>query len=505
MNNPLVIAIDSSTTATKAVVVDRDGHVLSSGRADIELLTPQMNFYEHDPVQWWESTHTAITEAVTGLSDDDRARIKAIGITHQRESFALVAEDGAALRPAILWLDSRAGQQIKEYGSDEIHELSGKPADTTPAIYKMAWLKDNEPEVLTKADKVVDVHAYLSYHLVGKWVSAAGSADTLNLFDIAKRDYSPQLLEIAGVRREQMADVAESAEIIGTLLPERTSEWGLADDVVLVAGVGDGQAAGLGTAAIDPDTAYVNLGTSVVAGTHSPEYAFDTSYRTLIGGAPGTYVLEIVQNSGSVLFNWFRKNLGDPALDGGLDENLEAKAAKLEPGAEGLITVPYWNAAQSPHWDPFAKGAIVGFGSTHSRAHVYRSIIEGVALQLADNLERVQKATGRTLTELRATGGSARSTFIRQIFADATGLPLVISDVEELSAHGAAVMAMAAIGAYDDVESAARGMAHFGERVEPNMDVHETYTKWVALQKEIYPALASVMEKIEATTKGGEE
>ncbi|MCI7304970.1 MAG: FGGY family carbohydrate kinase, partial [Trueperella sp.] len=131
----LVIAVDSSTSASKAVVVDTTGAVLAAGHAPIELLTPGMDRYEHDPRQWWSSTHAAITEAVSGLSAPDRARVRAICITHQRESFALVDEDGEALRPAILWLDSRAGVQIKKYGSPQIHELSGKPADTTPAIY----------------------------------------------------------------------------------------------------------------------------------------------------------------------------------------------------------------------------------------------------------------------------------------------------------------------------------------------------------------------------------
>lgn len=245
--DPLVIAIDSSTSASKAVVVDVRGNVLSEGKADIELLSPEMNHYEHNPIQWWTSTRDAIKEATAALEPADRARVAALCITHQRESFVLVDDDGAALRPAILWLDSRAGAEIKEFGSAHIHELSGKPADTTPALYKMAWLKRHEPELLAAADKVVDVHAYLAKHLVGRWVSAMGSADTLNLMDIAHQDYADELLDIAGVRRDQMAELAAPASIIGEIDPELLTQWGLPDGVVLVAGVGDGQAAGTGT------------------------------------------------------------------------------------------------------------------------------------------------------------------------------------------------------------------------------------------------------------------
>lgn len=498
MSDPLVIAIDSSTSASKAVVVDTRGRVLSSGKADIDMLTPAMDMYEHDPVQWWSSTESAISQACAALDESDRKRIRALCITHQRESFALVDEDGEALRPAILWLDARAGEQIREYGSDHIHELSGKPADTTPALYKIAWLKKHEPEVLAKAHRLVDVHAYLAHRLVGRWVSAVGSADTLNLLDIANVDYSDELLDIAGVTREQMAVLAPPASIIDTIKPELLEKWGLTEDVVLVAGVGDGQAAGLGTSAIDEDVAYVNIGTSIVAGVHAFEFAYSPAYRTLLGGIPGSFVLEIVQNSGSVLANWFRSELGDPSKGGGLDEELDRAAAELQPGTEGLLTVPYWNAVQSPHWDPFAKGIMVGFGTAHTRAHMYRSIIEGMAMELRGNLERVQKSTGRKLTELRATGGGSRNPLYRQIFADATGLPLVVSGVEEVSAQGAAMMAMAAIGAYPDVQSASEGMSSFVDRTEPDMDAYDVYGEWAEIQQEIYPKLADIFTRINA-------
>lgn len=167
----------------------------------------------------------------------------------------------------------------------------------------------------------------------------------------------------------------------------------------------------------------------------------------------------------------------------------------MPPGCEGLLTVPYWNAVQSPHWDPFAKGVMFGWGSAHTRAHAYRSILEGMALELRENLERVQASTGRQLTELRCTGGGSRSKLWRQIIADATGLPMVVSGVNEVSAQGAAVMAMAAIGAYPDVQSAAEGMSSFVERTEPDMQAHALYGEWAQIQREIYPAVADLFTR----------
>ena len=143
---PLVVAIDSSTTSTKAIVVDTAGEVLTTAKRNIQLHTPAMDFYEHNPERWWETTHETITEALASLTPELRKRIKAIGITHQRESFAPFLADGTPVGPGILWLDGRATDQIRKYGNEHIHKLSGKPAGVTPAIYKMAWVSENHPE-----------------------------------------------------------------------------------------------------------------------------------------------------------------------------------------------------------------------------------------------------------------------------------------------------------------------------------------------------------------------
>ncbi|MDT3768033.1 FGGY family carbohydrate kinase [Gleimia hominis] len=493
---PLVIGIDSSTSATKAVVIDAGGHVLATGRSRIEFFTPHMHQYEHDPRQWWSSTQEAVAQAVAQLSAQDRARVKAMGITHQRETFVALDERGEAIRPAILWLDSRAGEQINRLGSDAVHELSGKPADTTSALYKMAWLKEHEPQVFERAHLVVDVHAYVAHGLTGRWVSSTGSADTLNLFDIAAQTWSPTLLDMAGVRAEQMPELAKPGEVVGPLLPELAAQWGL-EDVVVVAGLGDGQAAGLGTAATEPGVAYVNIGTSIVAGVHADEYRFSKQYRALVAGIPGWFVLESVQNSGSVLGNWFRREFNDPALEGAPDPKLEAAAAQVPAGCEGLLSLPYWNAVQAPYWDPFARGAVVGYGSGHTRAHAYRSLLEGMAFELALNLEGLARGGAAPVRELRAVGGGSRSALWRQIICDVTGVEIVRSEVEEASAQGAAALAFVGIGYYDDAAHAASAMAHLGERTTPDAKTHDRYRKWMGVHRKIFPALQDIFHDIQ--------
>ena len=160
-DSPLVVAVDSSTQSTKAIIVDGAGNVLSLAKRKIELLTPAMNHYEHDPRQWWQTTYETIGQALAALTPTQRQRVKAIGLTHQRESFAPFKADGTPIGNGILWLDGRAVDQIERYGSNQIHELSGKPAGVTPALYKLAWVKENQPHLLQNADKVCDVLCYL--------------------------------------------------------------------------------------------------------------------------------------------------------------------------------------------------------------------------------------------------------------------------------------------------------------------------------------------------------
>lgn len=497
-DGPLVIAIDSSTTSTKAIVVDAKGNIGHTAKRNIQLHTPAMDFYEHTPERWWESSRDAIAEVAANLSEADRKRVAAIGITHQRESFAPFDKDGKALRPGILWLDSRAASQIRRYGSEHIHELSGKPAGVTPGIYKMAWVKENEPEIFEKAYKVVDVLAYITWNLTGRWASSEAAADSLGLFDIKKRDYSDELLEIAGVTRDQMAELVPPSEEIAPLKDNLADEWGLKRGLPIVAGLGDGQAAGIGAAAVTPEIGYLNLGTAVNAGVESPHYKFDPVFRTHVSGIPGNYVYEVLQSSGSYLAGWFRESLGDPKLLGEPDPALDAAAAEIPPGSEGLITLPYWNAVQSPYWDPVARGAVVGWRGTHSRAHMYRSILESIGFEMRLNLDSLEAGTGVKLQGLRGMGGGTRSELWSQIMADTTGLPITVCAQDEISALGAAVLAMAHTGTFgsNDVATAATNMAQYGRTIEPDMKLHEQYCEIAEVQRELYPKLKDTFEHL---------
>jgi len=493
----LVIAVDCSTTAAKAVIQDATGRIVAQAARPLRTLQPRPAWHEQDAEQWWDATRDAIAAAVTALPEP--GRVRALCLTHQRESFVCLDGRGRPLRPAILWLDGRAHEEIADLGSSRVHELSGKPPDTTPAVYKLAWLTRHEPAVLRDAVHVGDVQAYLAWRLTGRWATSHGSADTLGLFDLQRMDWSRELLDLAGVRLDQLPDLVPAGDLLGNLSLDVARSLGLPGSVPLVAGIGDGQAAGLGLGATAPGVAYLNLGTSMVLGVQSRTYLWDPAFRTLAGIRPGTYTFETVLNAAAYVATWCREQFGTAGADGVAGADLEAAAALLPIGAEGLLTLPYWNAAQTPHWDALARGATIGWHGRHTRAHLYRSILEGVGFELRLHLERLEEVTGQRVTSIRAVGGGARSPLWIRIVTDITQRPVRVCADPEVSAAGAAALAWGFLERTGPVPSevAAVGLP-LGVEVVPDPTTAAGYDALYAVYRRMYPALRGLFPDLAA-------
>src|SRR5664279_3145211 len=492
----LVIAVDCSTTAAKAVIHDRAGQVAAQAARPLRTLQPSPAWHEQDAEQWWTATQGAIAEAVEALVDP--GRVRALCITHQRESFVCLDSGGRALRLAILWLDGRAHEEIAELGSTRVHELSGKPPDTTPAIYKLAWLARHEPAVLRNAVHVGDVQAYLVWRLTGRWATSHGSADTLGLFDLQRMDWSAELLDLAGVRVEQLPDLVPAGEEIGTVSRELARSLGLPGAVPVVSGIGDGQAAGLGLGATVSGVAYLNLGTSMVLGVQSEEYLWDPAFRTLAGIRAGKFTLETVLNAAAYVATWCREQFGERGVDGAVGADMEA-AARLPIGAEGLLTLPYWNAAQTPQWDALARGAVVGWHGRHTRAHLYRSILEGVGFELRLHLERLEDVTGQRIESIRAVGGGARSPLWIRIVTDITGRPVRVCADSEVSAAGAAALAWEFLDRQGHTSGqVALPEMLLGREALPDPSTAARYDAFFGVYRQMYPALRGLFHALAA-------
>lgn len=512
MNNQLVISVDSSTTACKAIAWDERGNAVAEGRASYPLLQPHPTWYEQDVEEWWSSTVQAISQCVSQI---DVKRVVALGITHQRESFALVDAAGKAVRNGILWLDERSRPQVnwlaQTFGANALHQVTGKPLAMTPSLPKIVWLLQNEPEAIAKAHKIVDVHAFLTHRLTGQFRTSLASADPMGLVDMANQRWAVELIEALGLRQEHFSELVAPGEIIGYLSPAAAVATGLPTGLPVVAGGGDGQCAGLGANATG-NRAYLNMGTAVVSGAMGTEYVADRAFRTLYAPLAGCYFFEHVLKGGVFTVSWyvekFATDLRNPLLGRSPEQILEAAAAKVPPGALGLLLVPYWNNVMDPYWDPAASGIMVGWNGAHGREHFYRAILEGVAFEqrlVGDAMMKTLKTedTPHPITEYVTMGGGSRSALWCQIMADITGVPVVRSSSAEATCLGPAILAAAAVQWYADARCAADAMTSVAERFEPNPEQQALYEPlYQDVYKQIFPTLQPLVDRLTALTHG---
>jgi xylulokinase len=498
-----VIGIDCSTTATKAVVWDTKGREVAEGRATFDLSSPRPDWGEQNAEDWWESTKTALRSAAQVV---DTRRIGAIGITHQRETFVCLNEDDQPIRPAILWLDSRAREQVERYGSEAVHRITGKPPNPLPGFYKMLWLREHEPGVLERAAKVVDVHAFLVHRMSGHWRTSWATADPLGLVDMESFDWSDELLDTVNLDREQMCEIYAPGDVIGQLTEDAAREVGLPAGLPVVSGVGDGQSAGLGANITEPGRVYLNLGTAIASGTYTESYSYGNEYRVLSGAVPRTYTLETLLPAGAYTVSWFVKNFaGIDAKTFGLgistEQILETAAAQLEPGSGGLLAVPYWNNALMPYWDLNARGIMVGLTGAHGKAHVYRAILEGIVFEQRLMTNGAEKGLEKPIEHVIALGGGSRSSLWCQIVADVMRRPVSVVQETESTCLGAGMLAAAACGMHGSIKDAAEAMSGTSARFEPDEERVSRYDKLYGVYEEIYPSLRHLFPRLTEALK----
>ena len=489
MEQDLVIGIDSSTSATKATAWQKDGHLVAEGRQAIPISNPQPGTFEQNPQDWWGSTVSALRQV---LEQVDPARIAAISISNQRETFGVFREDGSAVRPAIVWLDERGFDEAEDFakrvGGETLRGICGKPVDPILPIMRMMWIANNEAKTFEKIERFSDVHGYLSKRLTGQWVTSTASADPSGMLDVEALDWSDFLLEAAGISRTIMPDLARPGVSIGTVTNEAAAETGLRAGTPLIAGGGDGQCAATGAGATEPGVAYMNLGTAIVSGVFSKTYGHAQAFRTESAVSDGGYIFETVLKSGTFLIDWFQRELGGNANLAAL----EAEASTSPIGAGGIALLPFWQGSMTPHWDAKARGVIAGISGSSKRGDIYRALLEGLALDQAYALEKATQATNARIDKIIAIGGGTASPLLLQIIADATNTPVCRADVAEASALGAAICAAKGAGWFPTVSTAAKAMVQTDlKEVPPQPDNVARYADLRKIYDDLWPALAS--------------
>jgi sugar (pentulose or hexulose) kinase len=493
--NNLVIGLDCSTTGTKAIAFDRKGNIAARAHETIPLSSPNPHEYEQDANDWWTSAQKALRQLTHQVSP---SRISALAISNQRETFVPLSKDGTCLRPAIIWLDERCKDEVesfsKKIGKRRIHQITGKPPDYAPVVYRLVWMKKHEPELFEKIDMICDVHAYIAWKLTSAFKTSWASADPFGLFDLKNTKWSPLILKSLDLKEDQLSETYCPGTILGRVSEEASRMTGLSLDTLVVAGGGDGQAAGLGGNVLSPERAYLNLGTAVVAGVYGKRYRTSKAFRTMSSCSESGYYYECSLRAGTFAIDWFVKQVLriDPLQQPDIYKQLEQEAQEASRGMDRLLFLPHLCGVMNPYWDINAKGAFIGLSSSHHRGHMYRSILEGIAFEQLLAIDAVERNIGTKVREFVVIGGGATNDLWCHIFADVTEKNICLPENTEASALGAAIAAAVGMGWSRTFEEAARTMTGIKKVIRPEEQNRRRYQPLFAAYKDIYPRLKTL-------------
>jgi len=493
-SNNLVIGLDSSTTGTKVIAFDKKGKVATCGSEPIPLFSPQPNYFEQDPDDWWRSAQKSLQKITRHIKPE---QIEALAISNQRETFVPLNKNFESLRPAIIWLDERCKDEVEPFsrkiGKYKIQRITGKPADYAPVVYRLAWMKKHEPNLFSKIFMICDVHSWLVWKLTDSFKTSWASADPLGLFDLEKKRWSSIILRALNLSEGQLPITVCPGSVLGRISEAAAVKTGLNRGTLVVAGGGDGQAAGLGANVLTAQRAYLNLGTAVVAGIYGADYQTSQAFRTISACAESGYYYECSLRAGTFAIDWFIKNILNinPQKQPGIYKQLEKETRQVPAGSDGLLFLPYLCGAMNPYWDVNARGAFAGLSASHHRGHMYRAILEGVAFEQLLAINAVERTIGSRVRELVTMGGGAASDLWCHILADVTGKTICLPENTEASALGAGITAAVGAGWYSSFKTAAQRMTSIKKIIKPDRRNNKKYLSLFRVYEKIYPALKS--------------
>ncbi len=497
-----VLGIDVGTGGTRAVLIDLRGRVIRLATAEhAPMSSPHIGWAEQSPDDWWRAACQAIKECLA-KSGTNAPEVSAIGLTGQMHGLVLLDAEDKVVRPALLWCDQRTEEECREItqqvGAQRLIELTANPALTGFTLPKIWWVRKHEPELWGRVRSLMLPKDYIRFRLTGaRAIDVADASGTL-MFDVVDRRWSKPMLEISRIDEGLLPKVFESPEISGHVHEEGARLAGLRPGIPVVAGAGDQAAGAVGMGIVKPGAVSATIGTSgvVFAATSAPVLEPKGRIHTFCHAIPKRWhVMGVTQGAGLSL-RWFRDQFG-AGKDDGLDpyERLAEEAAMTPPGAAGLLWAPYLMGERTPHLDPHARGALVGITAQHTRAHVIRAILEGVAFSLRDTLTLFREI-GVPVESIRLSGGGARSALWQQIQADIYGMPVELVEADQGAAYGAALLAGVGTGNWATVEAACETAVRVAKRVQPDERTARLMDLQYMEYRKLYPALKTVQHGI---------
>lgn len=469
------VGIDIGTTSTKSVVFGADGAMLGSCNIGYPLRHEQPGWAEQDPEEIFPVVLATVKGALadSGLTGRD---VAGIGISTAMHSLIAASASGQALTPSITWADGRSELQARRIAADypEIYRLSGTPIHPMSPLPKLVWLRENQPNLFAAAAKFVSVKEYVLFHLFGEWVVDTSIASATGILALDSLSWDAKALRIAGITADRLSAVREGTYRLSGMKAEHAEAMGLPAHTPLFLGGSDGALANIGVGAIDAGELAVTIGTSAAVRMMTNRPATDPSARTFCYNVMGSsYIIGGATNNGGIVLQWLKESMfGGVTASVSVDELLAA-AAKISPGAEGLLFLPFLSGERAPIWNAEARGTFFGANLGHSSEHFVRAGLEGVMLAVLSVAEALKELAGPA-REVRASGGFAKSPLWRQMLADMLGQPVIVPRVTEASALGAAVLAMQGlghIGSWREIKAWVPAQ----ETLEPNMRANAVY------------------------------
>lgn len=497
MPGPFFLGLDISTTATKALLMDERGQVVSTAAAPHTLQAPQPLWSEQDPAEWWLATRSSIRSALL-QAEVSGEQVVGIGLTGQMHGLVLLDASGAVLRPAILWNDQRTQAQCDEIhrriGRERFISITGNVALTGFTAPKILWVQEHEPDTYAKAAHILLPKDYIRFKLTGEFAMDKADGSGTVLFDIGARDWSPSLLAELDITPNWLPTTFEGPDSTGRINKEAAEATGLAAGTPVVAGGGDQAAGAVGVGAVDPGIIALTLGTSgvVFASTDKPLIEAQGRLHAFCHAAPATWHLMGVMLSAAGSLQWYRDTLA-PNIP---FEQLIRESENVPAGAEGLLFLPYLSGERTPHPDPLARGAFIGLTLRHTRAHMTRAVLEGVAFGLKDIFQLILRSGLGEVRQVRASGGGVKSLQWRQILANVIGVELVTVSTTEGAALGAALLAAVGHGVWPTVKDACTSVTKVTGSTPPNPAETALYKKPYEIYRELYPAIMPSFNKM---------
>ncbi|MBT7695900.1 MAG: carbohydrate kinase [Desulfobacterales bacterium] len=513
-NKDLILSIDNGTQSLKSMIFDLEGQILAKEQFFFNpYVSKNPGWAEQDPETFWAALCQTCNR-IWEKGDIDKDRIAGVAVTTQRGTVINVDHNGKPLRPAILWLDQR-----KTYGQLPVGGLWGllfkiiRMSDTISFFQKEAeanWIRTYQPELWKNTHKFLLLSGYLSYRLTGEFVDSVGCQVGYIPFDHKRFKWASDWSwkwNVVPIDKNLLPDLHIPGQILGHITHKASGETGIPAGLPLIASAADKACEVIGSGSLDNSIGCLSYGTTATINVTSRKYIeaipFLPPYPSSI---PGYHTIEVQIYRGYWMVSWFKEEFGyqeqKEAEKMGIDPEVlfDKIVNDIPPGSMGLVLHPYWSPGLKLP-GPEAKGSIIGFGDVHTRAHIYRSILEGLAYALREGKERIEKKTNVQVSSLRISGGGSQSESAMQITADIFGLPTSRPHIYETSGLGAAINVAVGLGLYNDYESAVKSMTHIGDVFEPDLKNHEIYNDlYNDIYKKMYRRLKPFYERIREIT-----